>query len=132
MPQHKKAPDDRRYSPDHIWVKKDGEICEAGITDYAQDQLGQVVYVELPEPGSSYEQEQEFGTVESVKTVNQLLMPLTGKVEDVNTALESEPALVNNDCYGKGWLIRIKPAEWAECDKLLDAEAYRRLVGGSK
>ena len=128
MAECRDAPEDRRYSANHLWVRKDGEMCEAGITEYAQNQLGQIVYVDVPEEGAGFAQGQEFGTIESVKAVNQLLMPVSGEVAAINSALENDPALINNDCYGRGWLIRMKPTDWSEYDRLLDAQAYRSLV----
>ncbi len=123
-----KLPDDRRYSSEHIWVKKDREVCIAGITDYAQAQLGQIVFVDLPAIDKDFKPGAEFGSIESVKAVSQLFMPLAGKIAAVNTEVESDPAQINNDCYGKGWLVKFSPADWASYEKLLDREEYRKLL----
>ena len=124
-------PKDLRYTRDHEWVREstDPQIVEVGITDYAQGELGDVVYVELPKTGASFGRMDAFGTIEAVKAVSELFAPLAGTVTDVNTALESDPALVNRDPYGDGWMIRLRITRAAEFDQLLDAERYKKLVG---
>ena len=118
-------PDDRRYTPEHVWIRKDGDSWVAGISDYAQDQLGEVAYVDLPAEGKSLPAHAEFGGIESVKSVNSLYMPVAGRVIAVNGALEDAPETVNADCYGEGWLVRIAPDDPSEAERLLSADAYR-------
>jgi glycine cleavage system H protein len=117
-------PDNVRYTKDHEWTAAEGDRYKVGVSDFAQDQLGDIVYVELPEVGAVFEQGDEFGTVESVKAVSELYMPMSGEVMSVNTVLEESPELMNNDPYGGGWLISIKAADPAQFDKLLDRSAY--------
>lgn len=123
------SPTDLRYTKDHEWarVESDG-VVTIGITDHAQDALGDVVYVELPEQGDSFDAEEKFGVVESVKTVSDLFAPIAGDVVDVNGDLEDAPETVNSDPYGGGWMIRIKPADASAIAGLLDAAAYDALV----
>lgn len=123
-------PGDVRYSRDHEWARKDGDIFTVGISDFAQDQLGDVVYVELPETGSSLEKGREFGTVESVKAVSELFMPVAGEVVAINTGLEDSPERVNNDPYGEGWMIKVRSASPGDFDGLMDREAYLAHVKG--
>ena len=123
-------PDDRRYAEDHEWVKIDGDAAVIGISDYAQDQLGDVVFVELPQVGAVFDKGAEFGTVESVKAVSELYMPIGGEVTAVNTTLEDAPELVNNDPYEGGWMIRVKPADAAQIDALMDKAAYLEALKG--
>lgn len=113
------------YTSEHVWVKKEGNDLLVGISDYAQDQLGEVAFVDLPSEGKQLPAHGEFGSVESVKSVNALYMPVAGTVTAVNGELEDNPALVNGDCYGKGWLVRITPDNAADMDSLLDAAAYK-------
>jgi len=122
------SPADRRYSKEHEWVRRDGETARVGITDYAQDQLGDVVYVDLPEAGATIAQFDKMGEIESVKAVSELYSPLAGEVVEVNGKLDGEPALVNNDPFGDGWMIKLKinPADLAS---LMDAAAYGKLIG---
>ncbi len=122
--QDLKLPEDVRYSQDHEWARREGDLFVIGINDYAQDQLGDIVFVELPEQGANFEQGSEFGTVESVKAVSELFMPVGGEVVAVNTALENSPELVNTDPYGAGWMLKIKPSDAAEWDKMMDRKAY--------
>ncbi len=117
-------PEDVRYSKDHEWARKQGDAFAVGISDFAQDQLGDVVFVELPEVGSAFEKGQEFGTVESVKAVSELFMPLAGEILEVNTNLEDNCELVNNDPYGEGWMVKVKAADPAEFDQLMTRNAY--------
>ncbi|MEX2325074.1 MAG: glycine cleavage system protein GcvH [Nitriliruptoraceae bacterium] len=121
-------PDDRRYTAEHEWVLVDGEVVRIGITDYAQEQLGDVVFVDLPEPGSQVQQGQSFGEVESTKSVSDLYAPISGVVVERNDHLDDQPELVNSDPYGQGWLITIRAEDVAQVEGLLDATAYRGLV----
>ncbi|MCX4310547.1 MAG: glycine cleavage system protein GcvH [Desulfovibrio sp.] len=122
-------PGDRRYTGEHVWIMPDGDSWLVGISDYAQDQLGEVAYVDLPSEGNALKGHDEFGSIESIKTVNALFMPVDGEIIEVNANLEDAPETVNADCYGAGWLARIKPANAADVDKLMDAEAYRASLG---
>jgi len=123
-------PDDVKYTDDHEWARRDGDEIIIGISDYAQDQLGDIVFVELPEVGTGFDRGAEFGTVESVKAVSELYIPVGGEVTAVNETLEDAPELVNTDPYGTGWMIRIKPADPAEYDALSDREAYLNMLKG--
>jgi glycine cleavage system H protein len=123
-------PSELHYSNDHGWVRMEGDLAVIGITDYAQDQLGDVVYVGLPEVGSAMEGDQEYGSVESVKTVSELLMPLAGTVVEINGELEDSPELVNSEPYGAGWLIKLKPEDPGRVDELMDREAYLVMISG--
>jgi glycine cleavage system H protein len=117
-----------RYTRDHEWVRVDGDEATVGITQYAADQLGDIVFVELPEAGRSLEESKAFGVVESVKAVSDLFAPLSGKVTSINDALAANPELVNSDPYGDGWMIRITIDDTSEMDDLLDGPAYDDLV----
>ena len=123
-------PEDIKYTDDHEWVKKDGEILTIGITDYAQDQLGEIVFVEVPEVDDSFDQGDEFGTVESVKAVSEMYMPIAGEVVEVNEALEDGPELVNTSCYDQGWIMKIKPQNPSDFEALLDKAAYLDILRG--
>ncbi len=123
-------PEDVKYTNDHEWARMAGDTVTIGISDYAQDQLGDIVFVELPEEGATFEQGQEFGTVESVKAVSELYMPVSGEVVAINKTLEETPELVNNEPYGGGWMIRIKPAAAGELDALKDKTAYLAMLKG--
>lgn len=118
------VPTELRYTAEHEWVRADGDVVVIGITDYAQEQLGDVVYVDLPAAGAEVEQGQPFGEVESTKSVSDLFAPVTGVVESRNEDLHDRPELVNADPYGAGWLVTIRPADTAQLDDLLDAAAY--------
>ncbi len=122
--------DDVRYSDDHEWTRATGDTVRIGISDYAQDQLGDIVFVELPEVGDSLDKGEEFGSVESVKAVSELLLPIGGEVVAVNEALEDAPELVNQDPYDKGWMVEIKPADPAEVDDLMTKDAYLEMLKG--
>ena len=122
------VPGELKYTKDHEWVKVEGETLVVGITEHAQDQLGDVVFVELPEVGSSFEAGDTFGTVESVKAVSDLYAPVSGEVVEVNTALEDSPDSVNSGPYEAGWMIKVKASDSAQVDALLDADAYGALL----
>ncbi|HEX8917794.1 MAG TPA: glycine cleavage system protein GcvH [Chloroflexota bacterium] len=119
-------PDDLRYTETDEWVRREGDTVVCGITAFAAEQLGDVVYLQLPEPGKEYSQKEPFGEIESVKAVSDLNCPLAGEVSEVNTDLDQNPALVNEDPYGKGWIARIRPVDPSAYDDLLDADAYER------
>lgn len=121
-------PTELRYTAEHVWIRKDGETYLAGISDYAQNQLGEVVFVDLTGGGSRLDAGEEFGSVESVKSVNSLYMPVSGTIVEVNAALEDTPVLVNSSCYGDGWLVRLKVDDAVEVGALNDAETYRSLL----
>ena len=122
------SPTDLRYTRDHEWVRVDGEEATVGITQYAADQLGDIVFVELPDTGRDLELAKPFGVVESVKAVSDLFAPVTGNVSSTNDALAAQPELVNSDPYGAGWMIKVKVADLTQLDDLLDGEAYDDLV----
>ncbi len=123
-------PEDLRYAEDHEWLRPGGAAVRIGISDYAQDQLGDIVYVELPPVGRRLAKGEEFGTVESVKAVSSLFMPVAGEVVAVNGQLTESPELVNTDPYGQGWMIEIQPANPDEIDALMDRPAYLKALGG--
>lgn len=123
-------PADLKYTKDHEWVRIEGDIATVGITDFAQGELGDIVYVEVETEGETLDKEEVFGTVEAVKTVSDLFLPLTGEIIEFNADLESEPEAVNEDPYGKGWMIKIKFSDESELDTLLDAAAYQEIIGG--
>jgi glycine cleavage system H protein len=125
-----KFPDDVRYAESHEWAKSEGDTVKVGISDYAQDQLGDIVFVELPEEGDSLEKGEEFGTVESVKAVSELYMPVDGEIVAVNSGLEDAPELANNTPYTDGWMIEVKPDNPSELDNLLTADAYLEKLKG--
>lgn len=122
------VPKDLKYTKDHEWVKIDGNIATIGITDYAQGELGDIVFVEIETEGEELDEGEVFGTIEAVKTVSDLFMPIAGKIESFNTDLESQPELVNEDPYGKGWMIKIK-FDGELSDALIDADAYEEVIG---
>ncbi len=121
-------PTNVRYTNEHEWIRLEGEEAYVGITDYAQTQLGDIVFVDIPTEGETLEKGETFGSIEVVKTVSDLFLPIGGEIIEVNPALEDNPELVNNDPYGEGWIIRIKPTDVSEIDDLLDAEAYKQLI----
>ena len=121
-------PADLKYSKEHEWVKVEGDTATIGITDYAQGELGDVVFVELPEVGDSFNQMESFGTIEAVKAVSELYLPVGGEVIEINSKLEDEAGLVNSSPYGDGWMVKIKLSNAGEVDGLLDAEGYKKLV----
>ena len=122
------VPSDLRYTKDHEWVRVDGDEATVGITDYATNQLGDIVFVELPDAGRNLSQFATFGVVESVKAVSDLFAPVSGEVSETNDALTAAPELVNSDPYGDGWMLKLRLADPAEIDGLLDAAAYDALV----
>ncbi len=122
-------PDNLRYTKDHEWVKVEGNEAVIGITEFAQSELGDIVYVDIETAGETLEAEAVFGTVEAVKTVSDLFMPVAAKVLSVNKNLVTNPAVVNKDPYGEGWMIRIEPADVSAIDSLLSAADYRKMVG---
>jgi glycine cleavage system H protein len=123
-------PDNVRYTEDHEWAKKTGDVVRIGISDYAQDQLGDIVFVELPEVGSTFDKGQEFGTVESVKAVSELYMPISGEVTAINPDLADQPELVNSDPYDGGWMIEVKAGDLAELDALISKADYLEMLKG--
>ncbi len=123
-----KVPADLRYTKDHEWARKDGDVVRVGITDYAQEHLGDVVMVELPKVGQSLAAHKVFGTVESPKSVSDLFAPISGTISAVNDALDANPEKVNSDCYGDGWICAITPSDAGELDALMDADAYAALL----
>ena len=122
-------PAELKYTKDHEWVRIEGDTATIGITDFAQGELGDIVYVEIETVGETVDQEAVFGTVEAVKTVSDLFMPLTGEVLELNAALEAQPELVNKDPYGDGWMVKVRIADIGQVASLLDAEAYKALIG---
>ena len=121
-------PSDLLYSNDHEWVKLDGEIATVGITDFAQRELGDIVYVEIETVGETLDREEVFGTVEAVKTVSDLFMPISGEVLELNSDLEDNPEAVNEQPYGSGWMIKIKMDNTSQIKNLLDADQYKQLT----
>jgi glycine cleavage system H protein len=122
-------PANLKYTKDHEWIKIDGDTATVGITDFAQRELGDIVYVEVDTVGETMQIEEVFGTVEAVKTVSDLFLPLSGEIIEFNEQLESEPEKVNADPYNEGWMIKIKISDSSEIDQLMDHEAYKELVG---
>ena len=123
-------PDDVKYTKDHEWAKKDSDIVTIGINDYAQDQLGEIVFVELPEVGDTFSEGDEFGSVESVKAVSEMYIPISGEIVQINEALEDAPELVNESCYDNGWIIKVKPDDVSQLDNLMDKPAYLDMLKG--
>ena len=122
-------PSELKYTKDHEWIQVDGDVATIGITDFAQGELGDIVYVEVETVDETLEKEEVFGTVEAVKTVSDLFLPVSGEIIEFNESLEEEPEKVNEDPYGEGWMIRIRMSDPSELDELLDADAYKELVG---
>jgi glycine cleavage system H protein len=123
------TPANLKYTKDHEWVSVEGDVATIGITDFAQSELGDIVYVEIETVGETIEQEEVFGSVEAVKTVSDLFMPVSGEIIEFNEGLEADPEAVNKDAYGAGWMIKVKMSNPAEVDALLDADAYQALIG---
>ncbi|HLW32991.1 MAG TPA: glycine cleavage system protein GcvH [Aequorivita sp.] len=122
-------PAELKYTKDHEWIKIDGDIATIGITDFAQSELGDIVYVEVESLGDSLDKDEVFGTVEAVKTVSDLFLPLSGEIVEFNENLESEPEKVNTDPYGEGWMIKLKIANRDEISDLMDDAAYKAIIG---
>ncbi|MFN5324431.1 MAG: glycine cleavage system protein GcvH [Bacteroidota bacterium] len=122
-------PAELKYTKDHEWIRIEGDTATIGITDFAQSELGDIVYVDVNTVGETVEKEAVFGTVEAVKTVSDLFMPITGEILELNTGLESAPETVNKDPYGDGWMIKVKMANPGDADSLLSADAYKALLG---
>jgi glycine cleavage system H protein len=123
-------PDDVRYTEDHEWAKTEGELIKIGLSDYAQDLLGDIVFAELPEPGDRFAIGDEFGTLESVKAVSELYMPVGGEIQSINEALADAPELVNAEPYGGGWMMTVKPSDPSELEQLMDRDAYHAMLKG--
>ena len=122
-------PENLKYTKDHEWVSVEGESVVVGITDFAQKELGDIVYVDVDTEGDTIEQEEVFGSVEAVKTVSDLMMPVSGEIVTFNEVLEDEPELVNSDPYGRGWMIKVLVSDFTELDSLLSADQYKELIG---
>ena len=122
-------PEELKYTKDHEWIKIDGDIATVGITEFAAGELGDIVYVEVETEGETLSRDEVFGSVEAVKTVSDLFMPLSGEVAEFNEDLESAPETVNSDAYGEGWMIKIKMSDLSEVDALLDAATYKAQIG---
>ena len=126
-----KLPSDLKYSKEHQWIKAEGDIAVVGISDFAQKQLKDIVFVELPEVGKKAEQGKNLSSIESVKSVSDIFSPVSGEVTEVNKGLENKPELINQDPYSKGWIAKIKISDKAELDKLMSAEEYEKFVSES-
>ncbi len=123
-------PSELKYTKDHEWVKIEGDVATIGITDFAQSELGDIVYVEVETVDESLDAEEIFGTVEAVKTVSDLYLPLSGEIIEFNEALEDEPETVNSDPYGAGWMVKVKCSDLSQAEELMSAEDYKSLIGG--
>ncbi|HKL66713.1 MAG TPA: glycine cleavage system protein GcvH [Bacteroidales bacterium] len=123
------VPDNLKYTKDHEWLRVEGDHAFVGVTDFAQGELGDVVFVEIETEGETLDKEEVFGTIEAVKTVSDLFMPVGGEIVEVNPALEDSPDLVNKDPYGDGWMVKIKISDTSELEELLDTDAYKELIG---
>ncbi len=122
-------PSELKYTKDHEWIKIEGDVATVGITDFAQSELGDIVYVEVETVDETLEREEVFGTVEAVKTVSDLFLPLDGEIIEFNESLEDEPEKVNKDPYGEGWMIKLKFSDESQVADLLDSEAYKEIIG---
>ena len=122
-------PDNLRYTKDHEWIRLEGSVATIGITDFAQHELGDIVYIDISAKGKALAAEEVFGTVEAVKTVSDLFLPAAGTITEINPALESQPELVNSDPYGEGWMVKMTVDNPSDIEKLLSADAYVKLVG---
>jgi glycine cleavage system H protein len=122
-------PENLRYTKDHEWISLDGNIATIGITDFAQGELGDIVYVDIDTVGKSLDAEAVFGTVEAVKTVSDLFLPVAGAINEINPALANQPELINTDPYGEGWMVKVTVKDPADVDKLLDSTAYQEVIG---
>lgn len=123
------VPSNLKYSSDHEWCRVEGEFAFIGITDFAQSQLGDIVFVDVPTVGETLAANEVFGSIEAVKTVSDAFLPVGGEVIEFNEAVEADPSLVNRDAYGEGWLVKVRMSDPAEADALLDAAAYEALIG---
>lgn len=121
-------PKELKYTKDHEWVKVEGDVATVGVTDFAQKELGDIVYVEVDTVGETIAMEEEFGSIEAVKTVSDLFMPVSGEIIEFNAALEDDPELVNKDAYGEGWMVKIKMSDTSELEKLMDSDAYADTI----
>lgn len=124
-----KIPENLKYTEDHEWLRVEGEFAYVGITDYAQHELGDIVFVDITTEGETLGKGEVFGSIEAVKTVSDIMLPVGGEIVEVNAALESDAAIVNSDPYGEGWLVKIKVTDAAEIDTLMDAAAYTNMIG---
>jgi glycine cleavage system H protein len=122
------VPENLKYTKEHEWVRVEGDVAVIGVTDYAQSQLGDIVYVEIETEGEELDKEEVFGTIEAVKTVSDMYMPVAGEVVEVNENLEDAPDAVNKDPYGDGWMIKVKMSDESQVEELLSAEAYKELI----
>ena len=125
-------PDGLRYAEDHEWARPEGDVVRVGISDYAQDQLGDIVFVELPREGDRFAKGEQFGTVESVKAVSELYLPVGGEIVAINKSLEESPELLNKHPYGEGWIVDVKPSEPSELETLLSKEDYLEMLKGKR
>ena len=123
-------PQELRYTKEHEWARLEGDVVYVGITDYAQGELGEIVFVDVDTEGDSLEAEEVFGSIEAVKTVSDLMLPIEGEILELNPELEEAPELVNSDPYGKGWIVKVKPANAEDLDGLLSADDYKALIAG--
>lgn len=123
-----KFPENLKYTNEHEWIRVEGDVAYVGITDYAQEQLGDIVFVDVPTVGETLDANEVFGTIEVVKTISDLFLPVSGEILEQNEALEDNPDLVNKDPYGEGWLIKMKPSDLSQLDNLMDAEAYKGVI----
>ncbi len=123
-------PDDVRYAKSHEYAKTEGDTVKIGLSDYAQDQLGDIVFVEMPQVGDSFRKGEEFGTIESVKAVSELYSPVSGEIISLNTALDDSPQLVNQSPYNEGWMVEVKPGDPGELASLMNNDAYREMLKG--
>ena len=121
-------PSDLYYTADHEWVRMDGEIATIGVTDYAQGELGDIVFVEVETEGETLEAEEVFGTIEAVKTVSDLILPITGEIIEMNEGLDDDPSLINNDPFGAGWIIKVRVSNPSDVEGLMDATAYEAAI----
>ena len=121
-------PNDLKYTKEHEWVRIDGNVLTVGITDHAQSELGDIIFIEFPELNQMISKDEPFGTIEAVKTVADLFGPVSGKVIEINEALEDNPDLVNSDCYGQGWIVKINCTDDSQLDDLLDSEKYKGMI----
>ena len=122
-------PTDLRYTSDHEWIRLEGKVATIGVTDYAQSELGDIVFVEVETEGEELDAEEVFGTIEAVKTVSDMFLPIAGEIIEFNQALEEDPSLINNDPFGKGWIIKVKVNDISDVTDLLDAESYTASLG---